>query len=208
MYISISHNYFSYPYKLQFPFDEIAVKIVRALEKRQWTVPGITVDFFTYETNYGRYKMVNSIVGKNFKLEFGRIQGIIDGSWNNIAGLHMICIPQQAIEVYNDESGPDYYLYVGENWARDKDWFMNSYKSNGKLLGEHRRYLKYTGNIYTRRRSGRPTELIHEKSRFEFSPRGEEPTCIDLDSKFDEFTKWIKDNVLDYILSFPENPND
>ena len=39
---------FLYPRSRQFPFDEIAENIVRALEKRNWNVPGIEVEFDTY----------------------------------------------------------------------------------------------------------------------------------------------------------------
>ena len=39
---------FLYPYSRQFPFDEVAEKIVRAIEKRNWKVPGITVEFDIY----------------------------------------------------------------------------------------------------------------------------------------------------------------
>lgn len=193
---------FLYPHSRQFPFDEVAEKIVRALEKRNWKVPGITVKLDGYGTGEEKYKMVREIAGENFKLYFCRIQNRIPNSnWNDIAALHEIFIPKQILEVYEDESGPTYYLYVGENWEEDKAWFMGSAKVNSKLRGEPRRYLCYSGNG----RNKRPTELVADNDLGrEYSPICDEPRCFNLKEKFEEFTTWLEENVLNYILSFSE----
>ena len=124
---------FLYPHSRQFPFDEVAEKIVRAIERRNWKVPGITIEFDTYGSGEAKYQKVRYITGNNFRLYFCRIQGRLDYSWNDTAALQSICIPKQILEVYSDESGPEYYLYVGDDWDTDKDWFMNSHKVHAKL---------------------------------------------------------------------------
>ena len=115
---------FLYPHSRQFPFDEVAEKIVRAIEKRNWKVPGITIKFDTYGSGEAKYQMIRSITGDNFKLYFCRVQGRLNGHWNDTAALHSVYIPKQIIEVYDDESGPTYYLYVGKNWEKDKKFFL------------------------------------------------------------------------------------
>ena len=192
---------FLYPCSRQFPFDEVTEKIVRAIEKRNWKVSGITIEFDTYGSGEAKYQMVRSIIGDNFKLYFGRFQGHINDRWNDIAALHSVCIPKQILEVFKDESGPNYYLYVGEDWDSDKEWFMNSIKVHSKLYKEPRRYLRYQGNSYKKR----PKELIADNDLGrEYSPIGNEPVRINLEQKFKEFTAWLEDFVLKYILSFPE----
>jgi len=192
---------FLYPYSRQFPFDEVAEKIVRALEKRNWKVPGITVEFDTYGSGEAKFKRVCQIKGENFKLRFSRIQGRLNKTLNDIAALESVYIPKEIIRVYEDESGPTYYLYVGENWDKDKEWFMDSIKVNSKLRGEPRRYLRYSGNTY----KSRATDLVHSTDLGrEYSPLEDEPRVINLEQKFKEFTSWLEEYVLDYILSFPE----
>lgn len=191
-----------YPHSRQFPFDEVAENIVKALEKRNWNVPGITVEFYNYGSGEAKYKMVDSITGDDFKLHFCRYQGRLDSIRNDIAALNSVCIPKQIIEVYSDESGPTYYLYVGENWDADKKWFMNSIKIGARERKEPRRYLKYTGNTYKKR----TIELFaYNDIGREYSPEGDEPIRFNLNEKFNEIIDWLEDNVLKYILSFPED---
>jgi len=192
---------FLYPHSRQFPFDEVAEKIVRVLEKRNWTVPGITVKFYSYGSGEAKFQMVRTIVGENFKLSFHRVQGKASKYWNDVAALEKVCIPKQELDVWEDESGPTYYLYVGSNWKEDKDWFMNDFKCNAKLSKEPRRYLKYENKYYCRR----PKELVaNDDLGREYMPCGNEPKKINLARKFNQFIKWLEKNVLDYILSFEE----
>ena len=61
--------------------------------------------------------------------------------------------------------------------------------------------MRYKGNSYQRR----ATELISDKDLDrEYSPEAGEPVRINLQKKFDEFTAWLEESVLKYILSFPE----
>ncbi len=192
---------FLYPHSRQFPFDKVAENIVKAIEKRNWKVPGLEIEFDTYGSGERKYQMIRQIIGTDFKLYFCRGQGILDGKWNNTAALQTVWIPKQSITVYEDESGPTYYLYVGKDWDAEKDWFMNSIKVNSKLHGEPRRYLRYTGNQYQRRSENLYAD--NDNGR-EYTPRGEEPTVINLEQKFNEFTAWLEEYVLKYILSFDE----
>ncbi|MBQ2836006.1 MAG: hypothetical protein IJE68_04160 [Clostridia bacterium] len=192
---------FLYPYSRQFPFDEVAEKIVKAMEKRNWKVPGITVEFDTYGSGETKYKMVSKIKGDNFELFFCREQGRLNKTWNDTAALCRVHIPKQSIEVFEDESGPRYYLYVGKNWEEDKTWFINSIKVHSKLNKEPRRYLCYKGNTY----NSRAIELVYDNDLGrEYSPIGSEPRKINLEQKFKEFASWLEEFVLGYILNFPE----
>lgn len=193
---------FLYPHSRKFPFDEIAEKIVKALEKRNWKVPGITIKFDTYGGGEEKYQLVRSITGDNFKLYFYREQGKINERWADTAALNEVCIPKQILKVYADESGPTYYLYVGKNWEGDKEWFMNYIMGNSKLYKEPRRYLKYSGKIYKQKST--KELVIDDNNGREYCCEGDEPVRFNLEQKFNEITEWLKEFVLDYILSFSE----
>lgn len=192
---------FLYPHSRQYPFDEVTEKIVRAIEKRNWNVPGITLKFDTYSTGEAKYQYLQKITGEDFSLYFMRVQGKLTEHWNDIAAVYRICIPKQSFEVFADESGPKYYLYVGDNWEEDKNWFMNSIKVKAKLNNEPRRYLRYRGDTLGKRAKVLVTDndLEHE-----YSPEGDEPIYFNLDEKFKEFTEWLEEYVLNYILKYPE----
>lgn len=126
----------------KFPFDATCGQIVRALEERNFQVPGIKVTF-RYEN--GKPSEVDTIEGNDFRLWFCRIQGIVSERKNDIAAVKKLNIPGQELHVYSDDSGPTYYKYVGNNWEKDRDYFMNSPKVNSKLYKEPRTYLLYKG---------------------------------------------------------------
>ncbi len=199
---------FLYPYVLQFPFDSVAVQIVKEIEKRNWKVPGLELDFDTYGSGEEKFQYLRTIRGKDFKLFFCRYQGHLNHIYNDVAGLREVVIPRQEIHVFDDESGPRYYLYVGDDWDADKDWFISSIKVNSKLNKKPRKYLVYEGqseycvadNILARSKKLIATDDLDR----EYLPKGDEPITIDLDHKFAEFKLWLEENVLDYILSFPE----
>lgn len=201
---------FLYPHSRQFPFDEVAEKIVRELQKRNFQVPGITVDFDNYGSGQAKFRHVYHIIGNDFMLTFMRIQGKQFDSkcWNDSAALEKICIPRQQITVYDDESGPTYYLYVGENWEADKSWFMNSTKTHAKLGGKPRKYLKYKGEYHSNNImdcKGRAELLVvNTDLDREYAPQGDEPKKFSCQEKLIEFASWLQENVLQYILKFPE----
>lgn len=147
---------FIYPSSRQFPFDEVAEKIVRELQKRNWLVPGIHVEFSTYGSGEEKYRYVSYIRGADFKIHFCRKQPRTTpgGCYNEIASVNDIVIPRKQISVYDDESGPSFYLYVGNDWEADRERFMNGSKVNGKLHGEPRTYLRYEGACDCRNTEG------------------------------------------------------
>lgn len=171
---------FLYPSSRQYPMDEICEQIVRELEARNWNVPGITVKFDVYGTGAQKLRLVREIKGHNFRIRYGRSQGQIKGGrWNDTAAVRTIIIPKQSLSVYEDESGPSYVLYVGEDWERDSDWFMHASFVNSKLCNEPRRYLRYTGECHCSRCDmrhthprSRPPLLVHTNDlNREYEPR-------------------------------------
>ncbi len=137
---------FLYPTSQQFPFDEVCGRIVYELERRNWKVPGITVDFHEYGSGEQKFRCASNIKGPDFKIHFCRVQRLMDGGrYNDIAGVNEIAIPKKQIGVYEDESGPTFCLYVGNDWEKDREKFFNGSKVNSKLYKEPRLYLKYKG---------------------------------------------------------------
>lgn len=201
---------FLYPHSRQFPFDEVCEHIVRELEARNWTVPGITVEF----NSYGSYRMVSYLKGDGFELWFCRIQGHLGGTWNNTAAVTEMIIPGKELHVYDDESGPTFYVYVGDDWERDKRTFFNSIKVNSRLHGEPRTYLKYSGECrclsagwpnrsHTHRGRRLPLLVPDNDLGREYDPEGDEPTSYRTDEVFAEFTVWLEDNLLRKIMAQP-----
>ena len=46
---------FLYPTSRMFPVDEVCEKIVRELEKRDWNVPDINVEFYSYMATFKKW---------------------------------------------------------------------------------------------------------------------------------------------------------
>lgn len=57
---------FLYPHSRQFPFDEVAEKIVRELKKRNFDIPGIEVELDSYGSGEEKYIYVSMIKGADF----------------------------------------------------------------------------------------------------------------------------------------------
>lgn len=137
---------FLYPKSRQFPFDEVCETIVHELERRNWSVPGMTVTFSQYGSGEQKCRYVSVIRGEDFKIRFCRAQGRVgDGPYNDIAAVSAVVIPCQELSVYSDESGPTFYLYVGQDWGSDRQVFMDHSKCNSKLNKAPRTYLQYGG---------------------------------------------------------------
>lgn len=142
---------FLYPTSRQFPFDEICEQIVRELERRNWNVPGIEV---TFCDNHSGNQYVQSITSEQYELFFLREQGRLPSGTANIAAVNRISIPQRIISVYSDESGPSYYVYVGDNYERDRTEFMHGRRIHSKLDGKPKTYLQYQGQCDCKRTEG------------------------------------------------------
>ena len=192
---------FLYPHSRQFPFDEVAEKIVRELKKRNFDIPGIEVELDSYGSGEEKYIYVSMIKGADFKLWFCRVQGQLSKSKNDIAAIHEIKIPRQELCVYEDESGPTYRIYVGDDWEKDKEWFFNTIKIHAKLRGESKKYLIYSGNTY----KSRAVYLLPDKDLGrEYEPEEGEQQRIEVKDVFSNITEYLTKNVLEYILKFPE----
>jgi hypothetical protein len=195
------------PFMKVFPFDETCIKIFEELEKRNFKVPGIEVKFDYYST----FKKLETISGKNFQLRFGRKQRLIEGTeWNDTAAIHQINIPKKELSVFDDNSGPLFYLYVGKHWERDKSSasFVKSGKVNSKLNKQKRTYLRYEGSFGlpgeedygVTYRGQRAPYLVHTNDwGREYDPKKGEPTSFKTEEVFAEFDAWIKKHVLEYI---------
>lgn len=119
---------FLYPTSRQYPIDALCERIVRALETKKWTVPGIKVEFHVYGTGELKYRYVQRIEGRDFLLYFGRIQGRLDGGWNDTAAIDTLVINGKQLELYEDHSGPSLYVYTGGDWDADCEAFKKERK--------------------------------------------------------------------------------
>ncbi|QQG45190.1 MAG: hypothetical protein HYW89_04300 [Candidatus Sungiibacteriota bacterium] len=194
---------FKYPTSRQFPFDEVCEKIVHALEVRNWKVPGIKIEFNQWGTGEEKYRFVSVIEGANFQLQFSLIR---------IESVSQINIPGMELNVYSDESGPGFYLYVGDDWNRDRKMFELGSKCNSKLRGEPRIYLRYEGICHCDNTMNLPQSLphLHRGKRSpllrhtndldrEYDPVGHEPKEFVTSEIFTKFTDWLSENVLRVI---------
>ena len=224
---------FLYPKARLFPFDEVCEQIVRALKERNWSVPGITVDFNVYGSGAAKYRTVCAVKGEDLKLWFCRVQGLM-GKWNDLAAITEIIIPGKELHVYDDESGPTYIVYAGLDWESDKEWFFASNKVNSKLRGEPRQYLKYKAGCDCSRTNGasfpavefltaaltddtqalagmhhthsgqRSPLLIHDNDlNREYDLEEGEVQVYQTEDVFAEFTQWLQGNVLPRIETQP-----
>lgn len=145
----------------QFPFDSTCGQIVRELEKRNWQVPGIDVEFDEYGSGAQKFRNVSWIKSQDFQLWFCRVQRTMPGGrYNDVAAVNKIVIPKKELHVYDDESGPTFYLYVGSDWKRDRKQFMNDPKINSKLKGKPKMYLEYRGGCDCQNIAGASFEAI------------------------------------------------
>ena len=103
---------FTYPIAREYPIDEVAEKIVRELEKRNWSVPGITVEFDIYGCGEKKYMKVERIAGKDFVLNFNRDQGYLDSINKDSSALWIADISGKQIWMY-PYGGPDYCQWLG-----------------------------------------------------------------------------------------------
>ena len=191
-----------YPKSREYPFDSTIEELVRELERLKFDVPGIEVKFKTL----GPYLYVEEIKSDDYRLWFCRVQGRLSDELNDIAAVTTLVIPGKELNVYEGYSGPTLYVYVGEDWKRDRNWFMKSLKVNSKLRGEPRRYLKYKDSdevdkrvryIYGRGRFWRfigvAKYLIHDNDLGrEYDPVGDEPRFYRTEDIFNEFDCFFK----------------
>ncbi len=188
---------FLYPKSQQFPFDIICTEIVRQLERRNWQVAGFELAFDTYGTGDRKFRLLRTIRTRDARIRFGRPQGRIDGThWNDTAAVSDIVIPKKELHVYDDESGPTFYLYVGNDWEKDRERFMNGSKVNSKLDGEPRTYLQYSGaalidghRFYLHRRQ---PYLVHTNDLGREYDREGEPEFFETKKVLQDFAAYLE----------------
>lgn len=200
---------FLYPSDNSFCFDPVCREIVLELEKRNWDVPGMTVDFDEYGSGELKFRRVSYIRSEEFELFFCRVQRRIPNTYfSDTAGISRIKIPKKELQVYEDKSGPTLYVYVGDDWERDRQNFMNGQKVHSKLEGKPRTYLMYSGSESTtekyRYRDRQTRYLLYDNDLDrEYTPTGKEPKYFFASSVFKEFAKYLKKRVLRKILKVP-----
>lgn len=190
------------PTARNYPVDEVCAKIAEALEARNWEVPGIEVKFTTYGSGASLFRMLYEVRGNDFALRYHRSQGLNDGFYD-MAAINRIAILKKDVELYGDGSGPRLSEYIGDadDWEKDRKWFYRGYYSSRRenLLEfrEHGPYVNVTSS-YEYGSTGTATLLVaHDGSRLY--------KTFDL---LDEFSRWLKDNVLTVIESYPESEPD
>lgn len=186
----------------RFPFDDICKSIFSRIHDRNFHVPGIKVDLssrlcFAKIENY------------DFKISFGREAQCVSE----------IIIPKKRLCVYEDESGPNLYIYVGNNYERDRYKFMGMLL-HSRLHGEPRMYLKYTGGCDCMETAGasfgahellnaklsrdsqifhthigcRQPLLVHDNDLGrEYDLEGDEPKFFQTSEIFEEFRKYLEE---------------
>lgn len=203
---------FLYPTPGRYPFNEVCEEIVRALEARNWDVPGILVNFRTLGSGGAKYRIVSEIRGIDFKITF--VCHDFNGSQSAVGAQELI-IPRHHIMVYYGEPSPVYYVYAGANWIADKErWVTTPLKSAGKYKRQPRWYLRYTGDCFCGARGLRhthvgegPSQLAYSnENNYEYEPVGDEPIAYDSDEVLERFTQWLQSNLLAWILLTPEAP--
>lgn len=108
-----------YPTSRLFPVDEVCEKIVRALEVRGWSIPGVTVTFSDINIDYGRFKWVSQIKGPDFTLTFGRPQGNLTSVYKDVAAVRSIEIGKDTLKLSDSTGKLSYTLLKGSKITKD-----------------------------------------------------------------------------------------
>lgn len=195
-----------------FPFDAAAKALIDELRRVGWEAPGIDVKVRTCGSERMPLRHVSEISGETvdgpFRIRFGRAQGQIaeerpDGSierWSHPTGVSELNLPirggarrlQIHLEVWNPGDGsPTLYRYVGDDWSRDADRFMNGFKCNAKLNKEPRTYLKYKAEGH-----GASARFVSDTDLGrEYAPEGNEQRSFPAAMVFDACREFLRDAV-------------
>ena len=199
---------FLYPKSRQYPFDKVSEQIVRALHARDWKAPGFKIAFRNYGSGAQKLRYVSSVVSDqsaidlgmhDVEIRFGRPQGQLPGgSWNDTAAIDEVRFGKRALHVYEDESGPTYNVYVGDDWERDRSTWWS--RPNARLNKEPRTCVKYSGRH--RYRGERAIDLVCNGDYREYGPEGEEPRSFSTAEVMEEFRVYLQ-SLLTTIEAFP-----
>jgi hypothetical protein len=186
----------------------VSEQIVRALHARDWKVPGFSISFRDYGSGAQKLRYVSSIVSDqsaidlamhDVEIRFGRPQGLLaGGKWNDTAAVDEVRFGKRSLHVYEDESGPTYNVYVGDDWEHDRSTWWT--RPNARLNKESRVCVKYSGSH--RYRGQRATALVCDGDNREYGPEGEEPRSLNTHEVMEEVRSYLQD-VLVTIEAFP-----
>lgn len=128
---------FVYPVAHPELFRDLPGRIVKALEERNWDVPGVVVKFRVHGTGDAKRRTVSSIRNGDLMMEFtvsGDLMRLVSGKqdlniWWNAEGFSSMSLA----------------VYGGFDWETDREWFVSqSSKCHGERNGDPR-YLSYKG---------------------------------------------------------------
>ena len=206
---------FLLPTSTQYPFDGVCSRIVRALQERTFAVKGVDVLFETYSNAQGLYTMVTSIAIPilDLELQFHRQQGFIDPNRYNTAAVSTLALPGKLLEVYEDYSGPTFYVYVGKDWHQEKKNFVHGFHVHSKMNHEPRTYLKYSGSTEPKFGGSylhdlNPYLAFNDDLGRDYCPVGNEPTFYQTLAVMQEFDMYLQEKVLPFIRSAPDAPRE
>jgi hypothetical protein len=202
---------FLYPTSRQFPHDAVCECIVRALHARNFKVPGFTIELRSYGSGEQKLRCVNRIKSDqsaidlgshDITIKFGRSQGLLEGgAFNDCAAVREVQMPRQCLHVYEDESGPTYERYVGDDWERDRGTWWT--RLNAALDQKARLCIRYSG-AYPRYTGKRPHTLVWNKDDREYGPGSDDPTSFVTNTVIESFRDYLQDVVLPAIEAYPE----
>jgi hypothetical protein len=179
----------------QFPFDKTVEQILLGLQAKNWIVKHITV-----KRTSG---IIREIHGASYRIRFNRDISAVFPKASDIV------IPQRELCVFNDESGPVYHVYVGQNWRNDASWwFDGSTKLQARMNHEPRRYLTYAGSDIASSHDGlvwhdrglRPNYLsaCSDLGR-NYMPAKDEPKFYLTADIMQDFNQWLITKVLSRV---------
>lgn len=163
------------------PLAHAGARLVQEFARVGWDAPGFNVELAIRGSGRNLHRQVQRISGDlpegPFVFTFGMHDTDRDGK-AVAAGLSEIVIPP-GIELvtYSDNSGPTAAIYVGRNWKADAKAFIDGFKTNAKLNGARKTYLRYEASHLPRYRG----ILLHTNDLGrEYDPEGAEPTALAL----------------------------
>lgn len=179
--------------------------------------PDYTTEIVGFEFSGHRYQRVHMVTAKDlsWRLWYGRNEGtlhlpnhaneMVDTGLQDMTSIVGINIPMMELSFIHGVSNPEYYLYCGQNWAKDKHLFMESTKTNGRLY-EPRQYLFYRGQEVRQQPplEGLPFYLVHsdEGGRQHALLEGDE-SWFAFDEIWRLFHVYLTLNVLQPMLGHP-----
>jgi hypothetical protein len=198
-----------YPRAEIYPVDKVCNEIVTEVINRCGDVSWIEV--FSQERIIHGVTVVRvcNLKGEDFELTFNRKQDRQIQGKDSYASIYEIYIPGHQFRMYSDNSGPTYYLYVGNDWKNDRGIFESEFKTMPKITIEPRTYLLFEGS----REAPKGMEecfipetvyapyLIHDNGDgMQYDPLPGERSWYTTEEVMEIFDSWLRENVLKRLL--------